>query len=284
MSEADGIKSGMVSDNAFVSMLCRHLVGLVVEYQSKDDSGAPVHSRAVISGFVLELHSRWFWVTAGHTLKDYLDKPINDGTLRIIDSGFADYWVTDAEHRHLYPFRYEPGCAFYIEAAEDSLDFGLIPLDGLMRQAFAKNGVIPISRNNWISQHQLEFSVYKMLGFPAHENRVRTIGGVTANYALTALLDLERITNEEAGPSAGDEWFSARLHPGAKLPSIEGMSGGPIYGFRKVDDRWSYHVVALQSRWWPERRIIFGCSLPRFAEAVYHDMAELLGEHRRPED
>jgi hypothetical protein len=51
------------------------------------------------------------------------------------------------------------------------------------------------------------------------------------------------------------------------------MSGGPIFGFRRNEDgRLSYHVVALQSWWDEDKRIVFGCSVPFFAERVYELM------------
>ena len=57
------------------------------------------------------------------------------------------------------------------------------------------------------------------------------------------------------------------------------MSGGPIYGFRRNDKgRLTYHVVALQSRWWDKRRIVFGCSVPLFAEEVYRQLGALIDE------
>jgi hypothetical protein len=47
--------------------------------------------------------------------------------------------------------------------------------------------------------------------------------------------------------------------------SIEGMSGGPIFGLtEKSDGTDEYTVVALQSRWIQDRRIILGCPLRVF--------------------
>jgi hypothetical protein len=51
------------------------------------------------------------------------------------------------------------------------------------------------------------------------------------------------------------------------------MSGGPIFGFFKgADGRWQYWIVALQSRWNEERRIIFACPVPVIAEVVERDL------------
>src|SRR5262249_54517786 len=64
-------------------------------------------------------------------------------------------------------------------------------------------------------------------------------------------------------------WFVGQLPRQLDIPDIRGMSGGPILGFRRnKDNQWEYWVVALQSWWFPDRRIIFGCSLPEFAKRV----------------
>jgi hypothetical protein len=63
----------------------------------------------------------------------------------------------------------------------------------------------------------------------------------------------------------------------AKAPNIKGMSGGPILGLRGTPDGGlRYWVVALQSRWFEQSRIILGCPVPLFATIVQ----QLLVEHR----
>ena len=48
------------------------------------------------------------------------------------------------------------------------LDFALIPLPDLIRAAFEKNRIIPVSRENWIHQPEVTFSQFRILGFPSH--------------------------------------------------------------------------------------------------------------------
>ena len=41
------------------------------------------------------------------------------------------------------------------------------------------------------------------------------------------------------------------------------MSGGPIFGFRLKP--FAYWIVAIQSAWLPESRVVFGCPVPALA-------------------
>jgi hypothetical protein len=57
------------------------------------------------------------------------------------------------------------------------------------------------------------------------------------------------------------------------LPSIVGMSGGPIFGFKKGEDGLlRYWIVAVQSRWRESARIIFGCPVRTFATLVEQEL------------
>ncbi|MGH7193449.1 MAG: hypothetical protein ACREJM_07930, partial [Candidatus Saccharimonadales bacterium] len=76
------------------------------------------------------------------------------------------------------------------------------------------------------------------------------------------MLAVEQISEDDDHPGM----FVARIHKEADIETIEGMSGGPIYGFR-FDDRGNlrYHIVALQSSWLPKQRVIFACPFAVFA-------------------
>lgn len=258
----------------FLRFMSRHVVALTGEYESFTPDTTPLHRGVfVFSGWVLALHERWFWVTAGHCFKQCLDHPIQAGTMRIISSGFADYFGLDAAHQHLVPFTYEVGDGFYVDRGDMGLDFGLIPLSDLTRRAFAANGVVAVSRQNWVHQEAVTFTLYRMLGFPSQpvqESTVVASDGSISAYVQPVMIGIDRLEPNEVSGSPASTWFVGRIVPEATIPNIEGMSGGPVYGFRQgADGRWYYHVVALQSRWRPESRIVFGCSVPLFAEAVH---------------
>jgi len=209
------------------------------------------------------------------------------GQLRITGGGFMDYFAHEATFLHSIPYRYEPGSSYYIEQPEHGLDFALILLNDLQVKAFAANKLIPITRGNWVHQPHLTFDFYRMLGIP--KERVITTerpDGTLDTKVGQAMVALNRIEPDEVGdpPPDMDEgpsgaWFIGRLDPECTIPDIAGMSGGPIYGFRRDENgNLVYHVVALQSRWWRKSRTIFGCSMTVFAEEVHRQLGEFIAE------
>jgi hypothetical protein len=104
-----------------------------------------------------------------------------------------------------------------------------------------------------------------------------------------ALLGIERIGLHDLGETPWDAEapptdasFIGRLSEGCTIPDLKGMSGGPIYGFRRDGNgRLVYHVVALQSRWWDQQRTVFGCSVPLFAELVYQRLRAAAAKGKR---
>ena len=280
-----------------VAFMSRHFIAMSCDYEVLGPDGTVLEKKvAVFSGFFLELHGIFFWVTAGHCLKDGLDEPLATGIARIIEGSFLDAFGHEATHFHSIPYRYEPGCGLYLEIPEQGVDFALIPLNSLLVQAFLANKIVPISRHNWIHQPQLTFEFYRMLGIPRSEVYT-TIDdhGRLETQVRQVMIALDRIGLEEVGESpAGadtpstpsEQWFIGRIDPDSQIRDIVGMSGGPIYGFRHDDNgNLVYHVVALQSRWWAKTRTIFGCSLPYFAEEVHRRLGaaiEELSEFNKP--
>jgi hypothetical protein len=277
-----------ISGADLVAYMGRHLVALTCRYELLNEDGT-VRDRgvAVYSGFVLDLEGMIFWVTAGHCLKDDLDANISSGKIRITGGSFMDGFGYQATHFQPIPYRYEIGNGWYVESAEHGFDFAIILLDDLIVKAFAANKVIAISRENWVHQPRLNFDFYRILGIPKDQVFVDTKanGNVTMN-ARPVMIAINKISIDEVGeppansgapPSA--DWFIGRIDPECGISDIAGMSGGPIFGFRKVENELpTYHVVALQSRWWDKSRTIFGCSLPLFAEEVHRQVRTLLNE------
>lgn len=261
----------------------RHFVALSCQYESLNTDGSVFHSGTMIfSGFIIEFLERWYWVTAGHCLEEELDDHIRRGEIRVIGGSFIDYLGFEAQHFHTYPYTYAPGDGQYIYRPDIGLDFAILRLDGLMRPAFARNGIVPIGRENWIHQPNLSFEFYRMLGIP--RGRVVTThepdGSESVSVGL-ALLAIDEATPEEAEslPDHRPNMFIGKIAPEAKIDTIKGMSGGPIYGFRHDSEgRLVYHAIALQSSWYPDSRIICGCPLIVFAENVYQILKGNLGE------
>ena len=194
-----------------------------------------------------------------------------------------DYFGYGAVHKQTVPFRYEPGTGYYITRPEDGLDFGLIMLNRLQVLAFEANHLVAISRKNWERQSELTFDFYKMLGIPV-DNVIRAGDGSDDVCVRPMMIHVNKINIDDLEDAPSDAeapptnaWFIGKIPAECTIKGLKGMSGGPIYGFRRDDQgHLTYHVVALQSRWWYKSRTVFGCSVPLFAEDTYQQLGELI--------
>jgi hypothetical protein len=134
-----------------------------------------------------------------------------------------------------------------------------------------------------LSQPQLTFERYKILGFPSFLQKEHdTADGRINTFVKPVLFEVERLDPSTVDSVPGDAWFVGQLPPEVNLPDIKGVSGGPIFGYRQLaSEQWTYHLVALQSWWRIKPRIVFGCSLPYFAELV-HRYSTQNGEEEQP--
>ena len=264
---------------AFLQFMSRHLVALVGEVELFDGKAHQwIRRVSAISGFVLALHDTWYWLTAGHCLQR-LDRGLRDKTLRISNGHFMDYFGAGASHRVGLPYAYELGDGRYLHRPDLGLDFGLLKIGELMRKGFESNGVAAISRANWLEQASIQFLHYKMLGLPSqtidNSTEVNSDGRINADIQ-PVMIAIDHLNPQQMPDPPADTWFSGRIHPEANIEDIAGMSGGPIFGFLRMENGgWGYKIVAVQSRWQPETRIVFGCSVPLFAEAVHKTLASL---------
>jgi hypothetical protein len=216
-------EDGAPPDEPFKQFMARHLVSFHGVAERLSNGMVIKKGPFSFSGFVLRLGDLHFWVTAGHCL-ELLDKQIRAGDLRVVDSAFADSHGAGASNEYGVPFTYEPGCGVYVHDGTDSLDFGVVPLNNNLVRLMHSNGVVSISRENWIHQHNLEFERYMMLGIPECLKSDETEAGVSFRPVM---LRLNRITNSQVPDVLGQDWLVFQLAASPQvIPSIQGMSGG----------------------------------------------------------
>lgn len=263
---------GSQADEAsrFMKFMSRHLVVLGGAYKSRTETRAFAYS-----GFAMRIRDSLCWVTAGHCLKN-LEDALASPEVKVFGCGFSDYFGDGATNFDRVPFEYTIGRGCYIDDATLALDYGVIVLDRITAQCLLQNGITPINRSNWEHQHQLEFELYKLLGIPEDQliSSVSTSGRIISGVR-PQMIAIEQIDGSAIEGHLQSFDFIGRIPDDVKIKSVVGMSGGPIYGFRRGENgEWLYHVVAIQSCWLESERIIFGCSLPMFAERL-HEVANL---------
>lgn len=250
-----------------LEFFCRHLVGLYVTYRHKSSEDADKPGRfAVYSGTLIMIRNAVMYLTAGHVLKE-LDELRAHDRVEITDAVLDDTlgWkrVSDVP----IPFDLKNAQFFYIDDKEEGLDFGVIMLEPHYVRLLAKNGVVALTGKNWIHQHAVKYDGYAMLGFPEELTSERV--SVSGEGSVSPVIfTVKKLQSAPAGrPPTRHPEFVGQLGPGLPLSSVKGMSGGPIFGFRlKPEAR--YWIVALQSSWNPQKRIVYGCDLPTLASLM----------------
>jgi hypothetical protein len=260
-------------ERAFTFFL-RHLVSLSGSYSfteraSKDTKEKHYFS---LSGFIISIQGMWNFATAGHILSE-LEESIAQGMIHIHYCNLIDNFGPNTLSQHPIPFDYLTAHKFYLDDDEKGFDFGLITLSPMYKALLQANNIVPVERTNWEHLHTINLDSYYLVGLPSvliatnHETTpsTRRLGAII--IPLTAI---------EASP----ELENLRKHRiAAKMPSdyppidIAGMSGGPILGFSS-DYKGQYWVVAIQSGWIAQKKIIFGSPIDVYCRALEDALSE----------
>jgi hypothetical protein len=256
-----------------------HLVSLGGSYVEIDAAGRDVGEEKFFaySGFVMSVRGVWCLVTAGHCIEN-LEQPLRAKRILLTSCVLADYFGSAPRVAEPMPFDYEGAHALAIHDSAAGLDFALVPLRDFYRMSLEANGIRAISEENWVAQDPAACDFFALLGLPEclvpdprglvpHGDRVAGVVNPTLVWVHPVTLPPEDI------PTATFPWFIGRVGSAAELSSIVGMSGGPIFGFKKgMDGLLRYWIVAVQSWWRPATRITFGCPVRTFAALVEKEL------------
>jgi hypothetical protein len=147
------------------------------------------------------------------------------------------------------------------------------------------NGIRAIEKDNWLQQDISRCELFALVGLPKcqvnNAGKLVPYGDRVAGAVNPTLVPVFPVKlHPEDIPPATFPWFIAEVGAAAGLPDIDGMSGGPVFGFfRDANGDWRYWIVAVQSRWRPDRRIIFACPVPTFAGLVERQLLQYEEDH-----
>jgi len=251
-----------------VEFFCRHLVGLCITFRHKthEDSVQPPRF-ATCSGTLIVVDDMLCFLTAGHVLKK-LDELRASSSVEIVSTAWADTFGDKRVSDIPIPFNLRDARFFYIDDEDQGLDFGVVRIELHHARLLAKNGVVALQEANWAHQCDVSFDKYEMLGFPTElaSDRVSSSGAGTVSPTMLGVRRVDALPIEH--PPTRYPRFVGQIE--TDLPhNIEGMSGGPIFGFRfEPDGECRYWIVALQSSWNRNSRTVYGCSLPVLASLM----------------
>jgi hypothetical protein len=261
MSDSEDANDGP----AFIQSFGRHLVALCVTFREKD-SREPLPSFRAYACTLLHIDGRNFLLTAGHILSE-LHQALKSEEVEILNAVLQDNFGTERICDLPIPFDLKSADMFFIDDAEEGLDFGVIALRPYYMNLLAANKMVALAEENWASQHTVHFDLHLMFGLPVEytSDRVNADGEGSVAATMFGVKCLDELP--EGIPTTRYSRFVGELNPNLALESVRGMSGGPILGFNLTPPM-RYWVVALQSTWLPDRRLVFGCPLPVLASLM----------------
>lgn len=233
------------------------------------------------SGFIISIGGNWFLITAGHVLRDIERARANGQVLRsfYLDDG----WNHHSKSRMTIPldFDHEPR-DFFVD--DDGSDYAAIYLRPYYRPLLEANGVQPIDELAWERDVPESFDQCVLLGMPSQfliiknstSSRDLELSKALVSIAVTEIPRPD-FTNKDK-----DLFYGQLLGLDDELTDIDGMSGGPIFGFKRIDGEMRYWVIALQSGWFSGKRIIFACRIRQLCEVLRKRIIEQIEREMEP--
>lgn len=239
----------------------RHFVTL--SCVQRPPGGAPERVN-VFSGFVVDIEGEWFYVTAGHIFT-LVEQAI--GEKHEFDIWrLGDHLAVDHFQRKAVPFDFDLRQWAILSDNETGMDYAIVHLRWLYRQALETGGVTAIEPRAWGTPVE-EADKWSLIGVPAETVVYNGESLITARLVMVSLIKTE--PPPLARDKAGNQFY-AKLIDGseAAVKNVEGMSGGPIFALMWADSGWKYKVIGVQSGWYREARVIAFCPFATFAEEL----------------
>jgi hypothetical protein len=207
----------------------------------------------VFSGFLVEGGDVWFYVTAGHILRDIRASLANGGEF--------DVWRLDDQtagnrfNGAAIPYAFDIDKWLVIDDEDVGLDYAALPLDTIYRLQLKAGGAIPIDKVAW-GDHVTEHDQWALVGIPYETVAYDQENIITGRIAV---MPLEPAEEPAVAGRKAENQFYARLTDLGNVKDIGGMSGGPVFALKKVEGEWKYKVIGVQSTWYPSARTIAAC-------------------------
>jgi len=261
----------------------KHFMALNIQYLLE---GIP--KSCWVSGFLILTKDFLIWMTAGHVLKK-LEELFQNDKVRVIKSRWIDNYSDDAAKCIVCD--YEDIKKFIIDDI-DGYDLGFV----VLRQFYADQILkvkesVPLTEAHW-KLDEFEAEGYYLVGIPEEFTESKQIWTNTSSFDFMTSSTLVSIPLVKENPivhqSENDFWtkennFYGQVCPirddsGNLLKDISGMSGGPIFAVRNIDDnKHEYRIIALQSGWL-QRKYVRGTCFNKIIEPLNKVLQKAVSE------
>ena len=253
--------------------LGRHLVTLSCQ-QYVADKDQP--NTLVFSGFVIDLHGEWFYVTAGHIIED-IRSATKAGA--IFDAWrLGDYAAGNSFNGAAVPYDFEIEKWLAFDDRRTGLDYAIVHIHGLIRLQLEAGNVQAIGKAAW-SDHVAKADHWALVGVPSES--ISYDGGtiIGARVVLVPLVPTE--APSVAGEKSNNQFYAKPSEPSDPYFSDpDGFSGGPVFSLTKLGEDWRYNVIGVQSSWYSESGALAICPFATFAQEIEEVVAEALALHK----
>jgi hypothetical protein len=231
----------------------------------------------VFSGFVIDVAGEWFYITAGHMLRD-IRKALDSGSTFDVWR-FGDQTAGNRFSNTAVPYDFDFGGWCVLEDAAAGLDYAAVHVADFYRQQLEAGAVLPIGKHAW-GDHVTEHDHWALVGIPKESV---SYDGETMISARFVMVPLTPVEPPPLARHMTENQFFAKLADDSEgvVKEIVGMSGGPIVSLRHVAGAWKYSVIGVQSAWYPSDRVVAACPFSSFARALEPIVEEALDRLQR---
>ena len=259
------------TNDLFIETLGRHFVLFVMMFRRREKAEPGVFTATT---FLVNIKEKWFLVTAGHVVKEIksiIGNPEYFSFHQVLFDALNAQGVRFPVGYLPFYFDFEKAIIFGDETSDD---FALIPLSDLFAAQLKAANMQPLSYEPWDDGEDTFDSLF-LLGTPKSSIKVNYVGETTPKvdeiyHELQGLL-IEPLYEK---PVNMLEYSAPRFYGKISTPlngdNIEGMSGGPILGFRQQENNRPaiYKALAVQSTWNPGSLTISACPLSRLKPLI----------------
>jgi hypothetical protein len=244
-----------------------------------DDQGNDIGDMQTFacSAFAMSFSGFPVLVTSGHVIKDTLDPIIvrheyQGHRLRLIQVNLLDCFGEKPKAKiptpfPVYPDLWRKQVDQSLQRDSGGLDFGIMHLPYLYWHGFFANDGRILAEDMWAQEGE-RFDVYKMVGIPAELQHAKT------GHLRLGVFSLRETTDPDVASSDGKPvWFVGTMPVG--VTTVAGVSGGPIFGMRRVAGGWQHKIVAMQSWQSFEKGLVYGTPLRTFGPIISREIASI---------
>ena len=105
----------------------------------------------------------------------------------------------------------------------------------------------------------------------------------TAKVVMSPLIETEEPF--QAGVKARNQFYAKPIDGSESFfMDADGMSGGPVFSLKKIDEQWKYNVIGVQSAWYPSTKTLAICPFSSLGLELEKVVVKALAIYNQPKN